>query len=298
MPWLELSVATERRLCSRIERAFEDMGALSVTLTDPDDVAAILEPRPGETPLWPTLTATALFPAACDRRGLVAVLVELAPWIQDPQISLRDVADEDWTRAWMDQFQPMRFGRRLWVYPSTHEPTEDPDAVVVRLDPGLAFGTGTHPTTASCLAWLDGLALEGRSVLDWGTGSGILALAALKLGAARAVGVDLDAQALVASRDNASRNGIGAELELVGVETALLSEERYDVVVANILAGPLVELAPTLARHAHAGAPVALSGILATQAEEVAAAYRPFLDEVQVEQREDWVIVHGRRATR
>jgi len=186
MPWLELSIRCSRRDWPRIESALEEIGALSVTLLDAED-EPILEPGPGETPLWRELSANALFEAGADRRGITAVLQELVPWLDPARLVFREVADADWSRAWMDQYRPMRFGRRLWIYPSTIEPAQDADAVVVRLDPGLAFGTGTHPTTALCLAWLDGLDLAGASVLDYGCGSGVLAIAALKLGAARAV---------------------------------------------------------------------------------------------------------------
>ena len=162
MPWLELSIRCSRRDWPRIESALEEIGALSVTLLDAED-EPILEPGPGETPLWRELSANALFEADADRRGITAVLQELAPWLDPARLAFREVADADWSRAWMDQYRPMRFGRRLWIYPSTIEPAQDADAVVVRLDPGLAFGTGTHPTTALCLAWLDGLDLADHN---------------------------------------------------------------------------------------------------------------------------------------
>jgi ribosomal protein L11 methyltransferase len=247
----------------------------------------------GELPLWPTITLDALFDAGTDRRGLAEALGELLPWLEPDQLAFRDVADEDWERAWMDQFKPMAFGRRLWIYPWNIEPPADHDIVVVRLDPGLAFGSGTHPTTALCLEWLDGLELAGRHVTDYGCGSGILAIAALKLGAAGATGVDNDPQALVASRDNAERNGVADRLAvfLPGDEPAAPA----DVFVANILAGPLGELAPTFAAACKPGAPFAISGILEGQQDELLARYAQWFDGLRVDLREDWVRISGHR---
>jgi ribosomal protein L11 methyltransferase len=288
--FLELSIRLHRKEWPRVERALEDLGALSLTLLDAGDTA-ILEPGVGETPLWPELVAQALFPGDVDRRGLLKALEELAHSIDPARVSVRDVEDADWTRAWMDQYRPMRFGRRLWIYPSTEEPPADLDGIVVRLDPGLAFGTGTHPTTALCLAWLDALPLEGRVVLDYGCGSGILAIAALKLGAAHALGVDNDPQALVASRDNAQRNGVAERLVLGEPGDPRIG--GADVVVANILAGALIALAPTICAAAKPGAPIALSGILAGQEADVMAAYAPFCDSLAVTTQDDWVRVDG-----
>jgi ribosomal protein L11 methyltransferase len=193
----------------------------------------------------------------------------------------------------MDQYQPMAFGRRLWVYPWNIEPPADAGVVVVRLDPGLAFGSGTHPTTALCLEWLDGLDLGGRTLLDYGCGSGILAIAALVLGAAHAVGVDNDPQALLASADNAQRNGVDARLSLYLPQE--FPATPADVFVANILAGPLAALAPTFAAACKPGAPFAISGILAGQQEELLAGYDAWFDDLSVATREDWVRISGRR---
>ncbi len=295
MPWLELSVRCNRREWNRIESALEEIGALSVTLLDAED-SPILEPGPGETPLWPDLVALAMFDLAIDQRGLTAVLQELVPWLDEDRLSFREIADADWTRAWMDQFQPMRFGRRLWIYPSTVEPlADDPEAVIVHLDPGLAFGTGTHATTALCLAWLDGLDLAGRTVLDYGCGSGVLAIAALKLGAARAIGVDNDPQAIDASRDNAARNAVADRFEACSPDE--LAAEPFEVVVANILAGALIALAPRLARLTAPGGRIALSGVLDTQVDEVRAAYAGAFDALSIEIREAWVRLDGTRTS-
>jgi ribosomal protein L11 methyltransferase len=297
MPFLELTLTIRAEQQPRVEEALEDLGALSVTLQDADaetpDEQAIFEPGVGELPLWPTITLNALFDADTDRRGLTGALGELLPWLEPDQLAYRDVADQDWERAWMDQFKPMPFGRRLWIYPWNIEPPQDDDSVVVRLDPGLAFGSGTHPTTALCLEWLDAQELEGRTLIDYGCGSGILAIAALKLGAAAAVAVDNDPQALTASADNAERNGVAERLALFLPEE--LDAEPADVFIANILAGPLEELAPAFAKAAKPGAPFAISGILKGQESDLLKRYAEWFDELRVDTREDWVRISGRR---
>ena len=297
MPFLELSLIVRTEQQPGAEEALDDLGALSITLQDADaetpDEQAIFEPGVGELPLWPTITLHALFDEHADRRGLAAALGELLPWLEPDQLSFAEVADQDWERAWMDQFEPMPFGRRLWIYPWNIEPPVDDDLVVVRLDPGLAFGSGTHPTTALCLEWLDGLDLAGKTITDYGCGSGILAIAALKLGAASAVGVDNDPQALTASADNAERNGVADRLALFLPEDVVA--DAADVFIANILAGPLGELAPTFAAAAKPGAPFAISGILAGQQDELLQRYAEWFDELRVDSREDWVRISGRR---
>ena len=188
MPFLELSLIVRTEQQPGAEEALDDLGALSITLQDANaetpDEQAIFEPGVGELPLWPTITLHALFDEHADRRGLSAALGELLPWLEPDQLSFAEIADQDWERAWMDQFKPMPFGRRLWIYPWNIEPPVDDDLVIVRLDPGLAFGSGTHPTTALCLEWLDGLELAGKTITDYGCGSGILAIAAARFGAA------------------------------------------------------------------------------------------------------------------
>lgn len=289
-PWLELSLRLTPEEWPAVEAALEALGVLSVTLLDAGD-DPILEPGAGETPLWPRLVVDALFPGDSDAEALHAALRAQVPLCPDLQVQWRSVADADWTRAWMDQYRPMRFGDRLWIYPSTQEPPTDPSLVVVRLDPGLAFGTGTHATTALCLAWLESLPLAGRRVLDYGCGSGILAIAALKLGAAHATGVDNDPQALLASRDNATRNGVAGDLALCEPGDPRVPSASFDVVVANILARALSELAPVLCAAARSGAHVALSGILADQADDVIGRYAQWCDALAVARREDWVLV-------
>jgi ribosomal protein L11 methyltransferase len=297
MPWLELSLTLHADRQPAAEAALEDLGAQAITLQDADaetaDEQAIFEPGVGETPLWSMLVLQALFAVDTDRRGLLAALAELLPELEPGQLAFRTVEDQDWERAWMDQFKPMRFGRRLWVYPWNIEPPDDAGAVVVRLDPGLAFGTGTHPTTALCLEWLDGLELAGKTVVDYGCGSGVLAMAALKLGATRATGVDNDPQALTASRDNAGRNGVADRLDLYLPDAA--PDAPADIFVANILAGPLAALAPRFAMLAKPGAPFALSGILAGQQDELLARYAEWFEGLTVVTRDDWVRIAGRR---
>lgn len=297
MPWLELSLTIRAEQQPRVEEALDDLGALSVTLQDADaetpDEQAIFEPGVGELPLWPTITLNALFEEDTDRRGLAEALGDLLPWLEPDQLQFRDVEDQDWERAWMDQFKPMPFGKRLWIYPWNIEPPADEDIVVVRLDPGLAFGSGTHPTTSLCLQWLDSLDLKGKTVVDFGCGSGILAIAALKLGAASAVGVDNDPQALTASADNAERNEVADRLAVYLPQDHVV--EPADVFVANILAGPLGELAPIFAAAAKPGAPFAISGILKGQEDELLARYAEWFDALRVDTQEDWVRISGKR---
>ena len=293
MAWLELSLIVAAEQQANVEAALEDLGALAVTLLDAED-HPIFEPAPGETPLWPQIALSALFEHGSDRVGLVHALTELVPDLAPERIGFRIVEDQDWTRVWMDQFKPMRFGRRLWIYPWNIEPeaTGD-DLVVVRLDPGLAFGTGTHPTTALCLEWLDGEDLAGKTVIDYGCGSGVLAIAALKLGAARVAGVDNDPQALAASGDNAERNAVADRLDLYAPEE--FPAVPADALVANILAGPLDELAAHIARCVKPGGGLALSGILEGQQAPLVQRYAEWFDPIAVDTREDWVRITGRR---
>lgn len=304
MPYLELSLRCTEAEQPRYENALEDVGALSVTLLDADadtgNERAILEPGVGETPLWKSLVLTALFDADTDALTLLAALEAFDPGLDWTQVGFRTVADEDWERAWLDQFKPMRFGARTFIVPWNHEVPEEaqaPGSAVVRLDPGLAFGSGTHPTTALCLRWLDGLAgdgeLQGRHVLDFGCGSGILALAALKLGAAGAIGVDNDPQALLATADNAQRNGIEERLQVYLPEDEPVS--TYPVVVANILASALDALAETLAARVAPGGRIALSGILKGQEDDLLVRYAGWFDALRATQDGDWMRIDGVR---
>ena len=304
MPYLELSIHCSESEQPRYEHALEDVGALAVTLLDADaatpDERAILEPGVGETPLWNEVALSALFPHDADALLLLAALDSFDPGLDWSRARFRNVEDQDWERAWMDQYEPLRFGERTWIVPWNRELPADAEgarAAIVRLDPGLAFGSGTHPTTSLCLQWLDTLAGEGKlrdaQVLDFGCGSGILALAALKLGAASATGVDNDPQALLATRDNAARNGVDARLEVFA--PADEPPRTYPVVVANILASALDALADTLAARVAPAGRIALSGILAGQEGPLLARYGASFDGLEVAREGDWVRIDGRR---
>jgi len=280
-----------------VEAVLTEIGASSITFADRGD-EPVLEPLPGEIRLWSDTLVRALF--SPDTTGDASVdaarkLERLAD-VLGPHITrtarVTAVAERDWERVWLSGWTSMRFGRRLWVCPSAAEPPADPHAIVVRLDPGLAFGTGTHPTTALCLQILDSLPVAGRTVIDYGCGSGILGLAALKLGALRVTAVDLDPQALLATRENAIRNGVSASIDVQGIEVPL--RPAY-CVMANILAGPLVELAPTLTSACEPAGHLLLSGLLKTQAYAVKAAYASGFDKVQVVERDDWCCIFARR---
>ena len=305
MPWLELTLRCREDEQPRYERALDDVGALAVTLLDADvdtpNEHAILEPGVGETPLWGEISLSALFDADTDALVLLAALEAFDPDLDWTNASFRKVEDQDWERAWMDQYVPLAFGARTWIVPWNRElPVEAQahDAAVVRLDPGLAFGSGTHPTTSLCLQWLDALAdsgqLDGLTVLDFGCGSGILALAALKLGAARAVGVDNDPQALIATADNAQRNGIDDRMNVFLPDDEPVAQ--YPVVVANILASALDALADTLASRVAPGGRIALSGILAGQEDALLDRYGEWFDALAVAQEGDWIRIDGVRA--
>lgn len=289
MSFLQLAFDIAARDSEAVEAACFDAGALSVTLLDAAN-APILEPAPGATPLWPTVRLAALFPADADRAAIdtalaphLVFLMAVAKW--------EVIADRVWEREWLKDFRPMRFGARLWVSPSEQAPAQS-DATVVWLDPGLAFGTGTHATTAMCLAWLDGIDLQARDVIDYGCGSGVLAIAALKLGARRAAAIDLDPQALTAARDNALRNGVSARLEVLSTADP---PPLADVLIANILAEPLIALAPRFASLLYPRGAIALSGILASQADAVASAFTPWFDMRPFAARGEWVCLDGVR---
>lgn len=300
MPWLELSLRCRAADEARVEAALEDLGALSVSLldaADADNEQAILEPGVGETPLWPDITLLALFEADRDPDLLLHALDAYDGRIDLAQASFRTVEDQDWERAWMDQYRPMRFGERTWIIPWNMEaPPEADGGAIVRLDPGLAFGSGTHPTTALCLQWLDSLDLAGKTVLDFGCGSGILALTALKLGAVSAVGVDNDPQALAATADNAERNGMGERMQVFGPGDE--PGKTYPVVVANILAVALDALAETLAARVEPGGAIALSGILQGQETALLQRYSPWFESLQAERLDDWMRITGIRKSR
>lgn len=289
MSWLQVRLALTPAQAETYEDLMLELGAVSVTFMDAED-QPIFEPDLGTTPLWSQTHLLALFEGDTDAAALEQRVQLLANGLV---YEVERLEDQEWERSWMDNFQPMRFGQRLWIVPSWHEAPE-PEAVNLLLDPGLAFGTGTHPTTSLCLQWLDGEPVQGLQVLDFGCGSGILAIAALLLGAEHAVGTDIDVQALEASRENANRNGIDpARFPLY--LPADLPGEPADVVVANILAGPLVGLAEQITRLTRIGGRLALSGILAEQAEDVRAAYTGCFDLEPTATLDGWVRISGTR---
>ena len=285
MPWLHLIINSSRQSAETIEEALLDSGAVSVTFEDNAD-QPILEPALGETPLWQQTRITGLFDAGISIDEVTHLLAaQLGSQLPDYRWS--PLEDRDWEREWMQHYQPIRCGKHLWICPSWLAPPE-PSSINMLLDPGLAFGTGTHPTTFLCLQWLDGIELAGKTVTDYGCGSGILAIAALLLGADSATCIDIDHQALLATTDNALRNKLAPEKVLT-----YLPEQAppiaTDLVIANILAGPLVSLAPKLNALTLPGGALCLSGIIDTQADEVMSAYAPWFDFAHPASREQWV---------
>lgn len=300
MPWLQVVLTTDQERASLIEAALENIGALAVTLDDAGD-EPLLEPPPGATPLWGKIQVTALFAADESHRKEAETLVASLAEHLATQPRFERIEDQAWEHTWRDDFAPTPFGERLWVCPRGERPKDEhPDQVIVTLDPGLAFGTGHHPTTALCLRWLDRADLTGARLIDYGCGSGILAIAALKLGAAHALALDHDPQALEATLANAAENGVADRLLCLKACDASpgISGYQADYLVANILAGPLIKLAPKLASFLRPGGFLALSGLLVDQIESVASAYAPWLDLAPPEIREEWVLLSGCRRER
>ena len=256
----------------------------------------MLEPAPGETPLWRDTRITGLFSPDADLGALRTDLLQSLSIDDLPENEVSVLADRAWEHEWRRDFGPMQFGSRLWICPGDSS-VDDDVAIVLRLDPGLAFGTGTHASTALCLDWLDGLNLHGLTVLDYGCGSGVLAIAALLLGSDSAVAMDIDPQAVVATQNNATRNNVDGQLTVVGCANEI--DGTFDVVVANILANPLIELAEPIARRVNGGCVLALSGILSEQVDQVLEAYRPWIefDEPVTRQHDaqTWARLTGRR---
>jgi ribosomal protein L11 methyltransferase len=288
--WLQAHLTVDKSRAPLIELLFENLGTLAVTLGDAGD-EPMLEPGPGETPLWQATRVTGLFGGDTDADTLRSAINQALSTDVGRSLTLELLEDQNWERAWMDQFHPMRFGQRLWICPSGGKVAQK-DAIIVDLDPGLAFGTGTHPTTALCLGWLDGHELQGKTVIDFGCGSGVLGIAALKLGAARVVALDHDPQAVLATRRNAARNEVAERIEVVHSDD--FDALQADLVIANILANILVDLAPQIRRLLKPGGQLVMSGILEAQSEEVAQAYGNQVDFQPSEKKEDWVLLHGR----
>ena len=289
MSWLQLKIETQKADATRYQDLLELVGAAAVLMEDSGD-QPLLEPPPGAQPLWDATRVIGLFVVDSEMDAVVEFMENHLGHALPPH-KIDVLEDKDWERAWMDNYHPMCFGERLWVVPSW-TPAPNPNAINLLLDPGLAFGTGTHQTTALCLEWLDGLDLHDAVVVDYGCGSGILAVAALLLGAREAWCVDLDPQALIATRDNAERNGVSDRVKVFMPED--MPAIKADVVVANILAGPLAQLASTLAGFLKPTGQLALSGIITSQVDELVSAYSPWLglDSLAIKD-EDWCRLSG-----
>ncbi len=302
MPWIALAIPTDNAHAEALSDAMLELGALS---TDIHDAAAGTEreqplfDEPGEESdkLWRASELTALFEAGTDIPAIVQAAAEAAQLVSLPSYSVTHVEEQDWVRLTQSQFDPIRISSRLWIVPSWHR-APDPAAINLILDPGLAFGTGSHPSTHLCLAWLDSNLQAGEDVLDYGCGSGILAIAASKLGARHVTGVDIDVQAITASRNNAVLNqcdpwNVEFHMANVTARAGTHKATSADVVIANILANPLIILAPILAASCRAGGRIALSGILSEQAEEVMRAYRQWFSMGIAEEQSGWVLLAG-----
>ena len=294
MAWQRVSLVVAGADAETLSDALEASGAVSTDLSDADAGTAaereLLLEANEHASLWARCRVTALFPEQFDVSGALDTALAGCGATSLAAASVDRLEDADWVALTQKQFEPMQVGERLWIVPTWHQPPRPGDVNIV-LDPGAAFGTGSHPTTRMCLAWLEESVLRGSSVLDYGCGSGILAIAALKLGAARATGVDIDPMALEAARYNSRRNGV--QLEVLDAQLGLRGE--YDVTVANILANPLRMLAPLIASHTRAAGRIALAGILEEQADEVIAAYAPWARLQRAARDGPWTLVAGER---
>jgi ribosomal protein L11 methyltransferase len=301
MAWVEVVIEVARDHAEALSDALLDAGALSVSVEDADLGTDAEQPMFGEPGMEPTETAwersrvVALTEIDADHAALVAAAAKSIGLAAVPPFSQRSVADQDWVRLTQSQFEPIHIGKNIWVVPSWHE-APDPQALILELDPGLAFGTGSHPTTRLCMEWLEAHAPGGRSVLDYGCGSGILAMVAKKLSAARVLGVDIDPQAITSARDNSLRNQCEIDYYLPEAFEAQEQGAQFDVVVANILSGPLKLMAAMLAGRVASGGCLVLSGVLERQADEVAAAYAPFIKLSVWAERDGWVALSGTKS--
>ncbi len=293
MPWIQIKLNASDKNAEQIgDMLMETTGALSVTFLDAKDTP-VFEPLPGETRLWGETDVVALYDAESDTDRILKQITASGLLENGFAHKVEQLEDKDWEREWMENFHPMQFGKRLWICPSWREIPE-PNAVNVMLDPGLAFGTGTHPTTSLCLEWLEGLDLDGKTIIDFGCGSGILAIAAIKLGASKVIGIDIDPQAIQASKANAERNGVAEQLEL------FLPQDQpqgltADVVIANILAGPLRDLSKVIKGLLKPGGLLAMSGVLDTQASDVANYYRDELNLDPIVEQLEWCRISGNK---
>lgn len=292
MAWQQLHAIISATQVEQLEDELLNLGALSITLQDAEDTP-IFEPELTEQPIWDKTRLSALFDMNCDVTKVAGKLQSLHPG-QILNIKTELLPDQDWERAWLEHFKPMQFADNFWVVPTGYD-IPDKNAVNLMLDPGLAFGTGTHPTTAMCLEWLAKHDIHNKHVIDYGCGSGILAIAALLLDAKAVWAIDYDPQALIATQDNAERNQVNTDKLLCGKNADLPKDYLADVMVANILANPLITLAPTLAKHVKTDGWIILSGILAEQTDEVIETYKNDFDMQAPMQQEDWVCIVGRK---
>ena len=302
MSWTEVVIEIEREHAEALSDALMEAGALSVSVEDADEGTALEKPLFGEPGMTPTQAAwdhsrvVALTDVDADQGAIVAEAADAINLPVAPAFTTRPVADADWVRLTQSQFDPIHIGKNIWVVPSWHE-APDPHALVLELDPGLAFGTGSHPTTRLCMEWLEAHPAPGKTVLDYGCGSGILAMVAKKLGVGDVAGVDIDPQAIESARDNALRNHVESDYYLPDEFAASPKEQhakgKFDIVVANILSSPLKLMAPMLSGRVAPGGFLILSGVLARQAEEVAAAYAPFIKLGVWAEQDGWVALHG-----
>jgi len=290
MTWLQINFDLSRNTVEAYEDKLIELGALSVTLQDNED-EPVLEPGLGETPLWSATRLTALFSAEVDPKSVLASLSEAIGPLANHRVEILE--DKDWIREWMDNYEPIQISSSLWVCPTWKDPV-DAEAVNLKLDPGLAFGTGTHPTTFLCLEWLSEQSFSNERVLDYGCGSGILAITALLLGASHCDGVDIDPQALIATEANAATNGLAANSVAVYLPDDA-PKNVYDVTIANILAGPLAELASTLIDSTRIGGKIVLSGLLAEQTNAVSNAYGEHIQWDAPVVKDGWARLNGTR---
>jgi ribosomal protein L11 methyltransferase len=289
LAWIQLIFNSTPDDAEALSDQLLETGASAVTFQDNED-QPIYEPEIGTTPLWPATNVIALYDAETDTDMLIGILTGMMAPQALPSYRIEAVEDKDWVREWMDNFHPMNFGEKLWICPSWHTPPQA-DAINIMLDPGLAFGTGTHPTTALCLNWLDQADVKGKVVIDYGCGSGILAIAAALLGAKKVIGVDTDPQALEATQANAERNGVKIDTYLPDD----CPDETCDLLLANILAGPLQSLSERLARLSKSGATIVLSGILDVQAEDVSQSYQTWFDMKAPVLKDEWIRLVGQK---
>lgn len=295
MPYTEVRLETTREHAAALEALLLDQGALSVTFQDRADHPIYEPPLTGDMPLWPTLTITGLFDTDAILRPLIELLTAFKSTQRIHDFSQKAVKDEQWERTCLKDFHPIQAGSRLWICPSWETPPQ-PGAINVNLDPGVAFGTGTHATTLLCLEWLDKHITTQHEIIDYGCGSGILAISALLLGAKHVTAIDHDPQAIESTKENADKNHLGPDRLTVALPGQVsCPPASADVIIANILANPLIQLASFFAQSLKNGGQLVLSGILVNQAEAVLNAYKPWFLLEQYAQKDEWVCLTGIR---